>query len=394
MATKRTLEELAEIVNTHLANLQRIGVNWSGDLLEHLKEVQAELMDYVLSAQKSFGSAGLDSGTNKRLKIIKTKIESLLNQAYSQGYDTISTQAAGLAENEAKHAASLVRAMTGTAVAQVGKRAVENIVKYGRFNGLTLAEMFNSMSVKDADKIYTTVAKNILSGSTPQSLKKAVQHVFDVSNYTAKTVGLTCANGISNDARLATFAQNDDVVKGIEILSTLDGRVCASCAQIGGLRFAVDAKDIPALPVHPRCRCCYIPVTVLSDMSEVTRPAANADFMTEAKRAYEAKYPDKNWDNLAESSKKRYYHQAIHAYEERTGKPAFRQVSGSMTFAEYFESQSEQFKRDWLKPTRYRLYKKGMLSLNDMMDPATDRLFTLSELKKRDIDAFKKAGLM
>lgn len=394
MATKRTLEELAEIVNNHLANLQRIGVNWSGDLLERLKEAQAELMTYILYAQKSFGSAGLDSGTNKRLKIIKTKVETLLNQAYSQGYDTISSQAAGLAENEAKHAASLVRAMTGTAVAQVGKRTVENIVKYGRFNGLTLAEMFNSMSVKDADKIYTTVAKNILAGSTPQSLKKSVQHVFDVSNYTAKTVGLTCANGISNDARLATFAQNDDVVKGIEILSTLDGRVCASCAQLGGLRFAVDAKDIPALPIHPRCRCCYIPVTVLSDMSEVTRPAANADFMAEAKRAYEAKYPDKKWDDLAESSKKRYYHQAIHAYEERTGKPAFRQVPGSMTFAEYFESQSEQFKRDWLKPTRYKLYQKGLLSLNDMMDPATDRLFTLAELKKRDIDAFKKAGLM
>nr|DAL17016.1 MAG TPA_asm: minor capsid protein [Caudoviricetes sp.] len=394
MATKRTLEELAEIVNNHLANLQRIGVNRSGDLLEILNDVQSELMDYILSAQKSFGSAGLDSGTNKRLKIIKAKIEYLLNQAYSQGYYAISAQAAGLAENEAKHAASLVRAMTGTAVAQVGKLTVENIVKYGRFNGLTLAEMFNSMSVKDADKIYTTVAKNILSGSTPQSLKKAVQHVFDVSNYTAKTVGLTCANGISNDARLATFAQNADVVKGVEILNSLDGRTCPTCAQIGGLRFAVDAKDIPVLPIHPRCRCCYIPVTVLSDMSEVTRPAANADFMAEAKRAYEAKHPDKDWDVLAESSKKRYYHQAIHAYEERTGKPAFRQVPGSMTFAEYFEPQSEQFKRDWLKPTRYKLYQKGLLSLNDMMDPATDRLFTLAELKKRDIDAFKKAGLM
>lgn len=232
MATKRTLEELAEIVNNHLANLQRIGVNWSGGLLERLNDVQSELMAYILSAQKNFGSAGLDSGTNKRLKIIKTKVESLLNQAYSQGYYAISAQAAGLAENEAKHAASLVRAMTGTAVAQVGKRTVENIVKYGRFNGLTLAEMFNSMSVKDADKIYTTVAKNILSGSTPQSLKKAVQHVFDVSNYTAKTVGLTCANGISNDARLATFAQNGDVVKGVEILNSLDGRTCLARGQL------------------------------------------------------------------------------------------------------------------------------------------------------------------
>ena len=59
-----------------------------------------------------------------------------------------------------------------------------------------------------------------------------VQHVFDVSNYMAKTVGLTCANGISNDARLATFAQNDDTVKGVEILNSLDGRTCLARGQL------------------------------------------------------------------------------------------------------------------------------------------------------------------
>lgn len=387
-------EKLSGIVNDHLANIQRIGVNWSSDVLRRLKEAQKELIEYILAEQKSFGAVGVDAGTNKKFEIIRRKIEAIISDAYAQGYGDIQGDFFGFAENEAKHAANLTKAMSGAPVQQVGKRTVEAIAKYGRFDGLTLSEMFNSLSTRDAGKIYGAVVRNILAGSTPQSLRKSVQHVFDISNYQAQSIGLTCANGISNDARLAAFTQNDDVVQGIEILNTLDGRTCPTCAAIGGLRFKMDDNNIPALPVHIRCRCCYIPVTALSEMRNITRPAANSDFMSDARRAYEGKYPGKDWNALSESTKKKYYHQAINDYEDRTGKPAFSQVPGSMKFKDYFESQGEQFKRDWLKPVRYRLYRKGKLSLNDMINPETDRLFTLAELKKRDIKAFRDAGLM
>lgn len=386
-------EKLSRIINDHLANIQRIGVNWSAEIIKNFKKAQEELMEYILSEQKTFGAVGIDSGTNKKFEIIRRKIEAIVADAYSRVYSDVQEEFSGLAENEAKHAANLTKAMSGSAVEQVGKRTIESIAKYGRFDGLTLSEMFNSLSTRDAGRIYGAVARNILGGSTPQSLRKAVQHVFDISNYQAQNIGLTCANGISNDARLAVFTQNDDVVKGIEILNTLDGRTCPTCAAIGGLRFNMDDKNIPVLPVHIRCRCCYIPVTVLPDIRDITRPAANSDFMSDAQRVYEKKYPDKDWNVLSESTKKKYYHQAIHDYEDRTGEPAFSQVPGSMKFKDYFELQDDHFKRDWLGVTRYRLYTKGNLSLNDMMNPQTDRLFTLSELKKRDIEAFRKAGL-
>ena len=142
---------------------------------------------------------------------------------------------------------------------------------------------------------------------------------------------------------------------------------CPRCAEIGGKRFPVNAKDIPALPVHPRCRCVYLPVTELSDSASVKRPAANSDFMSDAKRAYEEKNTGRSWDSLSESTKHKYYYEAISEYEARTGKPAFEQVPGSMKFTDYFESRDSQFKRDWLGPVKYKLYRKGNLSLNEML---------------------------
>lgn len=391
---KKNVAELSDLINDHIAYLQILGAKWSGDILEQLKDAQKELLEYFLYTQKNFGAVGFDAGTNKKFEQIKSKIETLLNQAYAQSMEGVRKDTLSLSENEAKWSASLLKAMSGQSVAQVGKRTVSNIAKYGRYNGMNLAEMFNSMAISDADRIFKSVSQAIKSGSTPHELKKSVQKAFNIADDQAYAVGLTCANGIANDAKLALYSENQDVVKEIEILNTLDGRVCPRCADLGGKRFPVNAKNIPALPVHPRCRCVYIPVTELSDSGNVRRPAANSDFMSDAKRAYEEKNTGRSWESLSEATKHKYYYEAISEYENRTGKKAFEQVPGSMRFQDYFESRSEQFKKDWLKKTRYILYKKGKLSLNEMIMPDAGGFFTIAELKKRDIEAFRKAGVL
>ena len=392
--SKKNIEELSDLINNHVADLQRIGANWSDEILKELHKAQKEILEFVISSQKNFGAVGIDAATNKKFEIIKKRIEQLLNQAYSQSLEGIQSEAKSLAENDAKWAGSLTKAFSGESVQQIGKRSVENIAKYGRFNGVTLAEMFNSMAVSDADRIFKTVAGNIKSGSSPQSLQKAVKKTFDVCDYYAKSMGLTCANGIANDAKLEVYSKNSDVVRKILIFNTLDGRTCPTCASFGGKIYDADAKDLPALPLHIRCRCVYLPVTDLTDLSKITRPAANADFMAMAERSYNEKFKGKKkWSDLKEDTRIGYYYDEIKKYEA-SGKQAFKQLPGSMKFEEYLAKQSAEFQKDWLGSTRYRLYKKGGLSVKEMMDPQTNKFFTLAELKKRDIEAFKKAGIL
>ena len=88
------------------------------------------------------------------------------------------------------------------------------------------------MAVSDADRIFKAVSQAIKTGATPGSLKKSVQKAFDISNDQAYAMGLTCANGIANDAKLALYSENSDVVKEIEILNTLDGRTCLARGQL------------------------------------------------------------------------------------------------------------------------------------------------------------------
>ena len=392
--SKKNIEELSDLINNHVADLQRIGANWSDEILKELHKAQKEILEFVISSQKKFGAVGVDAATNKKFEIIKKRIEQLLNQAYSQSMEGIQSEAKSLAENDAKWAGSLTKAFSGGAVQQIGKRSVENIAKYGRFNGVTLAEMFNSMAVSDADRIFKTVAGNIKSGSSPQSIQKAVKKTFDVCDYYAKSMGLTCANGIANDAKLEVSSKNSDVVKKILIFNTLDGRTCPTCASFGGKIYDADAKDLPALPLHIRCRCVYLPVTDLTDLSKITRPAANADFMAMAERSYNEKFKGKKkWSDLKEDTRIGYYYDEIKKYEA-SGKQAFKQLPGSMKFEEYLGKQSAECEKDWLGSTRYRLYKKGGLTVKEMMDPQTNRFFTIAELKKRDIEAFRKAGIL
>lgn len=229
---KKSIKELSDLLNDHIAHLQMAGATWSGDILRQLKEAQKELLEYFLNTQKHFGAIGIDAGTNKKFDLIKSRIETLLNQAYGQAMEGIRDNSVSLAENEAKWTGSFTRAVSGHTVSQVGKRTLNNIAKYGRYNGLNLAEMFNSMAVSDADRIFKAVSQAIKTGATPGSLKKSVQKAFDISNDQAYAMGLTCANGIANDAKLALYSENSDVVKEIEILNTLDGRTCLARGQL------------------------------------------------------------------------------------------------------------------------------------------------------------------
>ena len=198
----------------------------------------------------------------------------------------------------------------------------------------------------------------------------------------------TLTNAISNNAKETFYRANEDVLEGVEILATLDGRTCPVCASIDRKRYKFDEPH-PSLPIHHQCRCVLLPVTPLSDLVEESRPMAKADFMKEAERIYKAKYPDKDFAALADSTKKKYYYEAMREYERRTGEPAYTQVSGGVSFKDYFENHmTAQQQRDWLGPQRYKLYKDFKLPLDRFIPPYPNKRMTIVELKEQDKASF------
>lgn len=246
----------------------------------------------------------------------------------------------------------------------------------------------------DVQRVAEAVNQGVNNGQTVEEVTAVIRGTKDgnyedgllsKSRQDARRMARTMLAGIANEAKDQFYRDNADVVLGVEWLDTLDGRTCMSCASLSRMQWKVDEPH-PIPPLHPNCRCVLLPVTALSALVDEARPAAKSDFMADARRAYEAKHPGKKFDELAESTRKKYYYDAIHEYEARTGQPAFELVRGGVSFKDYFENvMTEQQRKDWLGPRRYELWKTGKYKFEDFVTPYPNRNMTVAELKKVDM---------
>lgn len=413
--SKNDVDKIAQLIANHQADIQRIGINWGTLVNEKLDASEKKLLDALEKLLADFGTARIDAATFRKLKEIQEAVAGIRRGAFEDAREELNKLAVQLAGNDAKWAASLAAAISSaTATADAGKiafkqasdPAFKRIAKYGIFDGKTLREWFKKLSDDDLTRIISVVRSGVASGLTIQKIRQQIggtavrnytDGILNITRTAAERLARTVASGVANEGKMAFYQANADIIKGVRFVDTLDGRVCPNCAPLGGTVYQLDEPK-PSLPLHPNCRCVYVPVTELSDAISSSRPAANADFDAEAERLYKQKYPKdkypkKDWKKLAASTREKYYYEAIRRYEDHTGKPAFSQVSGKMSFKEWFPTTSAEFQRDWLGPTRYKLYKTGDLSIDDFLAPYPNKRFTLEELKKRDIQAFKDAGL-
>lgn len=133
------------------------------------------------------------------------------------------------------------------------------------------------------------------------------------------------------------------------------------CAPLDGKIFPKDKGPRP--PLHPNCRSDILPV--LSTEPSGTRP-------------YVRSTTDKPLGQMTKKERAEVEIGSVHA---------------KTTYASWFRRQDTEFQRHWLGKTKYDLYKKGGLKLERFSDPRKGKVYTIDELRRRDAEAFKKAGL-
>ena len=401
--SQKKIADLAKQIADHQARLQVIGSNWGEEITDRLDASEKKFLAELTKKLKNFDySANTKKTLDQREKITK-KLSEIREKALSEAREEIERQAHELAENESKWGKKVTKELSDKDDAKKLKDPSETmlgrVVSYSLSNGKTLNQWFENISESDFSRLQSFIQNGFSSGMTIQEMISGIigtaegnylDGIFNTTRNEAENIARTLCNGIANSAKLAFYQANDDVITGVEILSTLDGRTCPVCASLDRKRYKL-GESHPSLPLHPRCRCVLLPVTPASDFADEQRPMANADFMEEAKRNYSAKYPNKNFDDLAMSTKKKYYDQAMHEYEKRTGKPAYEQSDGAVSFRDYFkEHMTEQQRKDWLGPERYKLWKKGNIPLDKFIPPYPQKRMTVEELKKLDKASFEK----
>lgn len=263
------------------------------------------------------------------------------------------------------------------------------------FKGLMLEEWFDTLARADQKRLVSAIREGVAQGETTDEIVRTVvgtrsqgyrDGVLATSRREAEAVVRTAINHISNASREAVWKANEQVIEKLRWTATLDGRTSKVCATRDGELYNVGEGPRP--PAHVNCRSVMVPVVGTDFIGERatitdtrTRRKREIDFRAEAK----ASVGETKWSKMSAAQR----NAMIARRRQQWAAEKIGQVPAETTFAQFFKRQDAEFQREYLGKTKYLLYKKGGLTLDQFVDRRGNEL-TLDQLRERHPKAFRK----
>lgn len=262
------------------------------------------------------------------------------------------------------------------------------------FAGRLLKDWVKDLERGKLASLGTAVQLGVVEAQTIPQITNRVADAIGVSKRKAETLARTSVNHIGNRARELTYEANADVIKALRWTSTLDSRTSPICYARDGDLAAIGAtseNDLRTMgnllkpqgarpPAHPNCRSLMTPVTRSWD--ELSRKGA----LHKARPAREID------EVFRKQLKARGLSDAQIAGAQRNTRSSMNgQVPKGQTYEQWLRRQPEGFQNEVLGPSKAKLFRKGGLELRKFVDGQSGRPFTLSELKKREGEAWSRA---
>lgn len=156
-------------------------------------------------------------------------------------------------------------------------------ISFNTLNDRVINHMVNQkwLGFNFSERVWNNT--KILAGNVDTILKNGIIQGKSVTQM-AVELNNTMNEGFNNAHRLirtetmhtlneSSFNAYKDsgVVEKVEVLVALDERLCKRCGPLNGQKYDFDKR--PLLPVHPNCRCTYIPV--IGDIKQLTSNDTN-----------------------------------------------------------------------------------------------------------------------
>jgi SPP1 gp7 family putative phage head morphogenesis protein len=124
----------------------------------------------------------------------------------------------------------------------------------------------SDVEAKVAAKVRNITAKALEAGKTPMELAIEIQQAVTAPR-NWKKFARTEIQRVNNVALQDVYSANKNLLLGEQFAATLDSRTCPICQAYDGKIFyyrpapgQVSIAKKPKVPVHPHCRCTYVPV--------------------------------------------------------------------------------------------------------------------------------------
>lgn len=245
--------------------------------------------------------------------------------------------------------------------AQVFAAAYAQPFRVSKDGAVPMAQYLAGLTEARAKSIRDAISLGFVEGETTDSIvrrikgtaaKKYQDGLMNKSRADIEGMVRTALNHIANVAQQKTYEANSDVLKGWMFHATMDGRTSITCASLNGSIHPIGKGPIP--PRHINCRSAAAPVTKSFKDMGIDLPEIVVIGKTRA--------------------------------------TVDGQVAATTTFGEFLKNKPASFQDEILGATRGKLFRANEMEV-DKFTNNKGIVYSLEELRKRDAELFKKAGL-
>lgn len=343
----------------HQVYLQRYSTATVNKIIALLNRTDADLVAQIL---KRDPTATTGTWSRKRLDVLLTEVRKINRDLYAQVERATRREMRALASYEAGFQQRLLSSTIPVTLDIVTPAAEQlaSAVLSRPFQGRLLSEWVSGLEAGTFARLRDQLRIGYVEGESIDTMVRRIRGtrinqykdgVLEISRRGAQAMVRTAINHTANTAKEELFKANEDVIKSVRWVSTLDGRTSQICIGLDGKVFPVKQGRRP--PAHINCRSTTVPVT-----KSFRELGVDADEVAPGTRA--------SMDG---------------------------QVPDDVTYGDWLGKQSAGFQDDVLGVTKGRLFRRGGLDVRAFVDRNTGQVWNLQELARREAEAFAKAGL-
>jgi SPP1 gp7 family putative phage head morphogenesis protein len=356
--TQSVNEQLRSEAVKHSVYLQRYSNNTARKMLKLMAAVDG---DIVAQLQKLDAKIFANPNTIERLNGLLTSVRIINKDVYNQLYNALKDDLSHLSGHELDFQTGLLDKTLNIPVVSIipASAAVYAATVSQPFQGKLLREWVDGMEAGAFDRLKSAIRIGVVEGETVEKIVQRVKGtramgyadgVLEISRRSAEALVRTAVSHTVNSARSQVYQANESIMKGVQWVSTLDGRTSAVCQSRDGTVYPVNSGPRP--PAHINCRSSTCPVI-------------------------------KSWQELGINMKD---------LPEGTRASMNGQVSEKETYQTWLGKQSAAFQDDVLGPTKGKLFREGGVTLDRFVDRNGASL-TIDQLRAKEAPAFKRAGV-
>lgn len=277
-------QSLRDRVVRHELYLKRLANEEVRRTRELLLAAEADVQKQIERRMAWIAERGFDSSpfTLRRLEANLKEVRAVVRAAHRELGGQLRSSLLGVAKHEAGWAAEAVAGELAGVGVELGVGVAEGpllsaIVNKQPFQGALLKDWAAKLGEDTFHAVRGAVRQGLLQGEAIGDIVRRLRGtkandfkdgVLAIRRRNAEAVVRTAVSSVANSAREATWKANDDLVKGVQWVSTLDDRTTPQCQIRDGLEYTLDYEprghsvpwgDGPGA-LHWNCRSTSVPV--------------------------------------------------------------------------------------------------------------------------------------